>query len=93
MKLYTLVTIILSLKPNITPYISETLVFKSEGLCEIALDDIYKDMEYMNKAEFDSVQFVINKSNNKRMLRIKKNNEIAKFYSCTQSKIHFNKEN
>ncbi len=93
MKLYTLVTIIFSLKSDITPYISETLVFKSEGLCEIALNDIYKDMEYKNKEEFGSVTFVINKSNNKRMLRIKKTNEIAKFHSCTESKIHFNKEN
>ena len=93
MKLYTLVTIILSLKSDITPDISETLVFKSDSLCKMALDDIYKNMEYMNKSEFESVKFVINRSNDKRILRIKKNNEITKFYACTESKIHFNKEN
>ena len=59
----------------------------------MALDDIYIDMEYMNKSEFESIKFVINRSNNRRMLRIKKNNEITKFHSCTESKIHFNKEN
>lgn len=93
MKFYTLITIIASLKsPSIPPYISETLIFKSTELCEIALDDIYKELEYINKAEFDSVKFTINKNNNKRILRIKNNNEVIKFYSCSESKIHFNKE-
>ena len=93
MKFYTLVTIIVSLKSfEIPPYISENLIFKSDELCEIALDDIYKEMEYINKVEFDSVKFVINKNNDKRILRIKNNNESVKFHSCSEGKIHFNKE-
>ena len=92
MILYTLVTIIVSLKPSTPPYISETLIFKSAELCEIALDDIYKDMDYMNTTEFDTVKFIVNISNNKRTLKIKSDNEETKFYSCTEGKIHFNKE-
>ena len=93
MKFYTLVTIIFSLKsPEISPYISETLIFKTAELCEIAIDDIYKDIKHINKAQFDSIKFLINRSNNKRILRIISNNEVVRFHSCTKGKIHFNKD-
>ena len=91
MKLYTLIQIGVSLiVPEKLPVMKPSFIFKTEELCEYALEERKKNID---KRKTNITQWAIDQRDDKRVLSIKlSGSESINYMKCIESKINFNKE-
>ena len=92
--LYTLVSVVLHLSmPEQTLKINKTFTFKTQALCEKALDDKFEFIKKEKKYKKKLIEFITDQKDNNRVLKITFiDADIVNYSKCIKSEIAFNKE-